>query len=154
VPRKLIAEIVLKDRFTKQIGKVESKLRHFTRRVGNLYKRMLSLKTAIIGVGAYVGYRFVKNFTDAASMMETFGTQLMVLSKSAYEAKQALAFIREFARTSPLETEDVIRSYVMLRAIGLNPTIKMIKTLGGVALLMGLEMKDVAGALINRHKTT
>lgn len=154
MPRKLIAEIVLKDRFTRAVGKVEKKLTHFTRRVGRLYKEMMSLKGLMYAMGGYTIIRVGKGFTDAATQMELFGNQLLMISRSAKEAKETLGYLREFARVSPLGTKDVIAAYIRMRAVGINPTIETMKTMGGVALLMGRTLLEVTNAMISKHKRT
>jgi hypothetical protein len=70
------------------------------------------------------------------------------------DADKALSAIREFARASPLETEDVVQSYVRLRAIGLSATMNQMKTLGGVAVLMNRQLTDVLQAFISLNKRT
>ncbi|HUV71578.1 MAG TPA: hypothetical protein VMW25_01080, partial [Clostridia bacterium] len=76
------------------------------------------------------------------------------VSESGEKAAQAMKAIREFARTSPLETEDVVQSFVRLRAVGIDPTMAQLKTIGGVAVLFNREMRDVLDSLIGLNKRT
>lgn len=154
MPRKLIAEITLRDRFSSSIGKVEKKLTHFTKKVGRLYREMISLKGIMYAMGGYTILRVGKGFTDAATQMELFGNQLLMISRSAKEAEETLGYLREFARVSPLGTKDVIAAYIRMRAVGINPTIETLKVMGGTALLMGKTLLEVTNAMISKHKRT
>lgn len=97
---------------------------------------------------------FGKSIIDTASNMEQYAIQLQAISKSESEARGTFLALREFARTSPLETEDVVQSYVRLRAVGIDPTLKQFKTIGSVALIFNQEMRDVLDGFVGMNKRT
>lgn len=139
------------DDATKQIDKVQGKVARFSAQVNKELKRTVNLRnvalvTALVAIG--------KGAVDAASQIEVFQRQLMAVTKSSAEATQKLNAIREFARTTPLETEDVVQAYVRLRAVGIDPTTKQMETLGGVALLFNRDMSSMADAFIGMNKRT
>jgi len=133
------------------LGKAVSGFRRFGTAIGGSVKKIFNLRNAIVAlaIGAVI-----KKVIGAAASMEVFANQLLVVTGSAEKAAVALEAIREFARTSPLETEDVVQSYVRLRAVGIDPTMKQMRTLGGVAVLMNREMTEVLDSFIGLNKRT
>ena len=95
-----------------------------------------------------------RHFVKAAYDLEIFRAQLLAVSSTAKEADDALDYMREWARVSPLGTKDVIDSYVRLRAIGLSPTIEEMKTLGGVSLMFHRQMTETLDGFIGLNKKT
>ena len=95
-----------------------------------------------------------RHFGKAAYDLEIFRAQLLAVSSTAKEADDALDYMREWARVSPLGTKDVIDSYVRLRAIGLSPTIEEMKTLGGVSLMFHRQMTETLDGFIGLNKKT
>ena len=146
-------EFVLKarDQATKTLDKVSGRVKMATKSFDRVFKSLVNFRNLVV-VSAIVGIG--TSFIKAASSIEVFRKQLEMVTGSATQADKALAAIREFARTSPLETEDVVQSYVRLRAVGMDPTMRQMKTLGGVAVLMNRELTDVLDSFIGLNKRT
>lgn len=151
MPKRIEVELALQDKLTKNVDKARGKIVQFGQSVAKVSRQFFNLRNAVIG---YVALRVAKSFVAAAAKIELFEIQLRAVTGSAAEAAKKLSAIREFARTSPLETEDVVKSYVRLRAVGIDPTIEQLKTLGGVALLFNREMAEVLDSLIGLNKRT
>jgi len=114
---------------SKSAKKFGDGLASFGKKVDGVLKKVINFRSAMVALAA-IG---IAKFTiGAAASMEVMAKQLEIVSESGEKAKQALAAIREFARTSPLETEDVVQSFVRLRAVGIDPTIEQMRTIGGV----------------------
>lgn len=151
---KLKVIIELRDQLSKSVMKSGAAINHFTKRIKRSARALLSYQNVLKAIIAYQFIRLGKSVIGAAAKIEVFGKQLEMVSKNAAIAAKTLTKMREFARESPLETEDVIRAYVRLRAVGIDPTMKQMKTMGGVAVMMNREVSDVVGALISRHART
>jgi hypothetical protein len=151
VANKLTVELGVVDRMSNAFRKVEGSIQKFVNKAGNMFKQLVSIPNLIAG-SLLVGIG--KKFVDAASKIEVFQKQLEMVTGSAGKASSALGAIRDFARTSPLETEDVVQSYVRLRAVGIDPTMKQMRTLGGVAVLMNKSMGDMLNSFIGYNKRT
>jgi len=149
--KKIEVELALQDKLSKRLDRVRGNVARFGDRINSLVKKFINLKNAAL---AYVAIRISKYMIDAASSVEVFGKQLEMVTANAKEAGRLLDAIREFARTSPLETEDVVQSYIRLRAVGIEPTMKQMKILGGVAVLMDRKLVDMLGGFIGLHKRT
>lgn len=169
MPKKLVVELALLNKLTRPLDKAKGKIKRigfdikksfmkaskavsgFMNGLNKVSSKIVNFKNLVIAAAASVVTKF---FIDAASSIEIFAKQLEVVTGSATKAGNALTAIREFARTSPLETEDVVQAYVRLRAVGIDPTIKQMRTIGGVAVLMNREMTDVLDSLIGLNKRT
>ena len=144
-------EVVLQvtSKGTRQLQQLEGRVMRFSSNIKKTFRSMATLPNIIAGAAVF---KMGQSFVSAASKIEIFRAQLEGVTKSAEEAEQALAGIREFARQSPLETEDVVQAYVRLRSVGIDPTIEQLNTLGGVAVLMNRKLSEVIPALISMEK--
>jgi small basic protein len=149
VPRKIEVQLSVVDQATRKIDEINGKFKRFTNSVNNSLNKAISVRNIAL-VAIFTG--IARSSIQAASKVDQFRKQLLMVSKSAEEADEKLAAIREFGRTSPLETEDVVKSYVRLRAVGIDPTIKQLETLGGVSLLFGMKMEEGLDAFIGLNK--
>ena len=149
--REIKVKLRLADHLSKELPTVGNKIKAFGIKVKRTFDRLLTLRHAI---GALIIGRIGKEFIDASSSIEVFGRQLEMVTNNANEAAFALSEIREFARTSPLETEDVVQAYVRLRAVGIDPTMEQMRTLGGVAVLMNRDLSDLLQAFIGLNRRT
>jgi len=112
---------------------------------------VFSLRGALIALGAGI---VLKGFMNAGLAMERFRVQIKaVLDGNEALAKQTLTWVREFARVTAFATDDVIQSYVTMRAAGIKVTKEMLTTVGNVAFAFskGTEsrMSDLALALVS-----
>lgn len=149
MPRKIEVQLSVVDQATRKIDEINGKFKRFTNSVNNSLNKAISVRNIAL-VAIFTG--IARSSIQAASKVDQFRKQLLMVSKSAEEADEKLAAIREFGRTSPLETEDVVKSYVRLRAVGIDPTIKQLETLGGVSLLFGMKMEEGLDAFIGLNK--
>ena len=151
MPKELKVRLSLEDRLSGTMSLVRQKVSGFVHSVNRTFRSIVSLPSIIIGSGIVL---LAKSFVNTAEKMEIFERQLYAVTKTAQEAKDAFSAIREFGRTSPLETEDVVKAYVRLRAVGIDPTMKQMKTLGGVALLFNTTLEEMTNSFISTNKKT
>lgn len=147
----MVVSLKLRDELSKKLTAAREKVKSFARSVDKMFNKLVNLRnlaiaTTIIMLG--------KATVGTAAKFEVFERQLQLVTETAKEANDAFLAIREFARTSPLETEDVTQSFVRLRAVGMEPTIEQMKTLGGVAVLFDREMTEVLDSFIGLNKRT
>jgi len=79
-----------------------------------------------------------------ARQFEKFTTVLETTEGSAAAARQAMAWVQDFAVSTPYELDQVTAAFVQLRAYGLDPTNGLLRTLGDTSAAMG---KDVMQAV-------
>lgn len=151
MPKEIKVQLSLVDKISRYIEKVRGKINKIGSSVDKLSKQFFNLRNA---VAAFMALQIGSSFINAAAKIEVFEKQLLAVSSSAEAARNSLNAIREFARTSPLETEDVVQSFVRLRAVGIDPTLAQMRTIGGVAVLFDREMTDVLDSFIGLNKRT
>jgi len=129
--------------------KMQSRMVRFAKGVNTAFSKVtgsiFNLRNLIVGA---VAGRAVKAFLDAGSAAETWRIQLQALVGDAGRAEALLQNMRQFAAESPLMTQDVIQSFVQLRAVGIKGAEDVVKKIGNVALIFNTEMQDVVGGFI------
>ncbi len=106
--------------------------------------RTLGLQAA--AVGATFGF-VLKGALDTASTFEKFATVLETTEGSAAAAQKSMAWITDFARTTPFGIEDTTAAFVKLRAYGLDPTNGLLRTLGDTSAAMGKDVMQAVEAI-------
>lgn len=111
------------------------------RRIG---RAAMSAVTAGAGVaGAIFGAGLV-GITRTAIEFERYEAVLIGLEGSQAKAKASMAWVMEFAKTTPYEIGQVMEAFVRLRAYGIDPTDGTMRALGDTASTMG---KDIMSAV-------
>lgn len=87
------------------------------------------------------------SMTDVASQFEKFQTILETTEGSSAKAKNAMAWVADFAVKTPYELDKVMDSFVRMRANGLDPTNGSLKTLGDTAAAMGKPLMQAVEAM-------
>ncbi|MFP4165298.1 MAG: hypothetical protein ACLFVE_15100 [Chitinispirillaceae bacterium] len=146
---KLRVTLEVASRGINQFKKAQGAVDRFASRTMSAFRRLATIPNLVAGA-AIVG--IANSFVKAGNQIDIFRNQLRMVSNTAEEADVALAAIREFARRSPLDTEDVVQSYVRLRAVGIEPTIEQLETLGGVSLLFNRKLGDTLQAFVGMEK--
>lgn len=106
-----------------------------------------SLGLKLGALGGVIGYGFKSQLVDTASQFEGFGAILETVEGSAGKAKNSLAWVSDFAARTPYELDQVMESFVKLRAYGMDPTKGLLKSLGDTAAAMGKPMIQAVEAI-------
>ncbi|SPD73819.1 conserved hypothetical protein [uncultured Desulfobacterium sp.] len=121
-------------------GTVGKNIGNVTRQTGALAGKM-----AILG-GA--GLWFVKSqLIDTAAQFEKFRTVLETVEGSSAKAQTSMDWVSNFATTTPYELNEVMESFVRLRAYGLDPTNGLLRTLGDTGSAMGKPIMQAVEAI-------
>jgi len=106
-------------------------------------------RTAAIGIAAAgaSGYFFKTQFLDVAASFETLESTLKTLEGSSSKARSSMNWITDFAAKTPYDLEQVTKSFVKLRAYGLDPTNGLLQTLGDTSAAMGKDVMDAVEAI-------
>lgn len=111
------------------------------RRIG---RAAMQAATAGAGAaGAIFGAGLV-GITRTAIEFERYEAVLIGLEGSQAKAKASMAWVMEFAKTTPYEIGQVMDAFVRLRAYGIDPTDGTMRALGDTASTMG---KDIMSAV-------
>lgn len=100
---------------------------------------------ATVGVGAVAGTAaFGKSVIDTGARFESYQAGLKTLEGSEAKAKEAMSWVQKFAKKTPYDLDQVMESYVRLRAYGIEPTNGTLLSLGNTASAM---QKDLMSAV-------
>ena len=91
---------------------------------------LAKLKTALIAIGGAV---ITKQILDVTATFEDLRNSLDIVAGSATAGGKALAQIKDFARTSQFSVEDLSKSFISLKANGVEPTNDLLRLFADTA---------------------
>lgn len=98
----------------------------------------VALSSSVSAAGQLVG---------TASQFEKFQTILETTEGSSGKAKEAMSWVTNFAAKTPYELQEVMDSFVKLRAYGLDPTNGLLRDLGDTSAAMGKPLEQAVEAI-------
>jgi hypothetical protein len=111
---------------------------------------LFNLKTAFAAtIGGLSVIGLGKEFAQVGSQVEQFRLTLRTVIKDAKEADKAFDWAREFARTTPFNTDEVVRAFTLLKSVGIKNAEDTMKAIGDTAMVFGRSIEDTASALIS-----
>lgn len=96
------------------------------------------------GGGAAFG---IGKLLEVGSQFEKFQNILEVVEGSSEKARASMAWVREFAKTTPYQLAEVTDAFVRLKAYGLDPTNGLMKAAGDAASAMGKPLEQAVEAV-------
>ena len=105
--------------------KTRTAMQSATRGVEKLKGSFLNLKTAVIGIAGALATRSILQTT---AEFEDLRDSLNSVTGSAKSGGQAFDFISDFATRSQFSVQDLTRSFITLKASGIEPTEKLFRT--------------------------
>lgn len=109
--------------------------------------RGLALATGVATVAVGASTLAAGQLIGTASQFEKFQTILETTEGSSAKAKDAMAWVTNFAAKTPYELEGVMDSFVKLRAYGLDPTNGLLRDLGDASAAMGKPLEQAVEAI-------
>jgi len=88
------------------------------------------LKSALVAIGAAL---VTKEIIDITARFEDLRTSLNTVTKSVQAGGQAFDFISKFATQTQFGIEELSKSFIQLKASGIEPTEKLLKTFADTA---------------------
>ncbi len=89
----------------------------------------------------------VGGFLTTSAQFEAYQTTLETVLGSAGKAKAAMAWVQNFAKTTPYELAEVTDAFVKLNAYGIDPQVRALKSLGNAASAMNKPLDQAVEAL-------
>src|SRR5690606_31384786 len=124
--------------------------RKFGTALGDLGRRASIAAGAVAGIGAAfagLGIMAVRSLVRTAGQFETFRTVLETLEGSSAAADKSMRWVQEFAKRTPYALDEVMDSFVKLRAYGIDPTNGTLEVLGDTATAMGKPVMQAVEAI-------
>lgn len=125
--------------------KAKDEARRVFRQVGKeldqVRARLFNFKTAIAAaVGGYGLQRLTREVLQTADNFRRYQLQLEVLTGSHSKAVETWQQMLTFAEKTPFTIKEVMDTYTLLKAYGVEPTVEMMTHFGNVASVMGREV--------------
>jgi len=133
-----------------QLKKSTDRLNASTKKQGGI---LASTTTKIIAFGAtYLGLRKLKEgflgILNTGSRFETLKVQLEAVMGTVEGGEAAFAWIKEFAKNTPLQLDGVTKAFVKMKAFGLDPMDGTMQKLTDVAAKMGGGQEKLEGIIL------
>lgn len=112
-------------------------------KVSSLNRTIIASAAAFFGLRAMVSN--VKTMFTVGDKFERLESQVTALMGSIEGGKEATAWIKEFARDTPLQLEEVTSIFVKLKAFGLDPMNGTMKSVVDQAYKLGGSFQEVEG---------
>ncbi|MDD3030677.1 MAG: hypothetical protein PHS57_10470, partial [Alphaproteobacteria bacterium] len=108
------------------------------------------LKGMLAGLVAAVGLKnLAKGFLDAAVTVQNYQTSLQGVIKNAEETKRVFDDINKWAALNPVDTDDAIRGFVLLKSAAVKNTKEAVEAAADLATVMQVQISDVASAVVS-----
>jgi hypothetical protein len=136
-------EITAKDKTDKAVDSVKRNLK-------SVDDAADSVKLAVGAMGAATGLVMGALATSVARTTITFEklqASLITVTGSAENAEAAFGALKEFAATTPFQLEEVVQSFIKLKALGLKPSQEALESYGNTAAAMGKSLDQFIEAV-------
>ena len=108
-------------------------------RIGGLMAAAFSFEALRRGAGTLI---------KTANDMEQYRMRLRAVIETQREADATFLRIKDWAAINPVNTDEAVESFVLLKAAAVDNTEGAIKAIGNLAKVMGRDMRDVSMALV------
>lgn len=108
------------DRFKRDLKDIESTAGRSDNKLAKLTRRVLGLAGAAIGLHTIT--RAFQAMLSTGDQFERLGVQMEAIMGSVQEGQRATAWIKDFAKNTPLQLADVTEAFTTLRNFGIDPT--------------------------------
>lgn len=119
------------------LDKTAKALSNISTRLSNLNSGLLGINRiagiAVTALGAIGGGNVIKSIVSTTSKFQDLRIALNSVTGSAQAGSEAMGFIKEFAATSIFEVDTLTKSFIQLKAAGIDPTRKLLTTFQDVA---------------------
>jgi phage tail tape-measure protein len=107
----------------------------------------LGLAKLTAGAAGLAGGAFLGGVIATTAKFEQFQIMLEGTEGSAEKAKRAMDWVRDFAKTTPYELEQVMQAFVQLKAYGIDPLDGSLVAAGDAAAGMSKDLMQAVEAL-------
>lgn len=119
---------------------------------GTLKGAVGMLKGLMLSVAAGLGIKEISSgFLQSAVAIQNYQTSLSAVVESAEEAKKTFADINEWAALNPVNTDDAINAFVMLKTAAVDNTKEAVMAAADLAVVTRASITDVSSAIISQN---
>ena len=143
----LVLEIkVQNDKLLAGLDKAEGKIDKFSKRSSNSFKRVNKSALKIAAAFAVIGIA-ANRLSGVIIKFEKLEASLKTVTGSAEKAEKAFSQIKQFAATTPFQLDEVVASFIKLKALGLDPSEAALRSYGNTASAMGKSLNQMIEAV-------
>ena len=128
--QKLLIDVAVKNQAA--LGGVAAGLANIQR---SSFSAGKALKFAAAGIAAIVSVKLIKGIVSTTAKFEDLRTTLASVTGSAEKGTEAFSFINEFATKTQFSVEDLTKTFIKLKAAGIEPTEKLMTTFTDTAAI-------------------
>jgi tape measure domain-containing protein len=130
------------------IGKLKTAASGAVSSLGRVGSEAGKLTAKFAAAAGIAGYAFKRGFVDIAATFERYQMQLETMEGSSEGARKSMDWVRHFAKSTPLELEEVMGSFVRLRTFGMDPMDGTMQSLVDQNAKMGGSGADLEGMVL------
>ena len=130
-------------KFKSELKLIEKESKGFGK---NIKRTFASIAKGGIIAGAGLGL-LTKKIIETSSSMQQLKTQLTTVTGSIEAADEAFKLITDFASETPFQIEELVSSFVKLKALGLDPSEAALMSYGNTAAAMGKSLDQMIEAV-------
>lgn len=143
----LVLEIkVQNDKLLAGLDKAEGKIDNFSKRSSSSFKKINKAALTVAASFAVIGFAANK-LSGVIIKFEKLEASLKTVTGSAEKAEKAFAQITNFAATTPFQLDEVVASFIKLKALGLDPSEAALRSYGNTASAMGRSLNQMIEAV-------
>lgn len=128
--QKLLVDIAVKNQAA--LGGVAAGLANIQR---SSFSAGKALKFAAAGIAAIVSVKLIKGIVSTTAKFEDLRTTLSSVTGGADKGADAFKFINEFATRTQFSVEDLTKTFIKLKAAGIEPTEELMTTFTDTAAI-------------------
>lgn len=119
---------------------------------GTLKGAVGMLKGLMLSVVAGLGIKEMSSgFLQSAVSIQNYQTSLSAVVESAEEAKKTFADINQWAALNPVNTDDAINAFVMMKTAAIDNTKEAVMAAADLAVVTRASITDVSSAIISQN---
>ena len=127
---------LIQDIIFRGVDQATGTVKDIEKATGKLDKGFSSLQKTLIGVGAALATgAFAKGIIATSARFEDLNDSLAAVTGSAQAGGKAFDFVTKFATKTQFSVEDLTKSYIKLKASGIEPTEELLNTFTDTAAI-------------------
>lgn len=123
-------------------AQARTSLAGLTASAGKARLAMLGTAGAVVALGGAV-----RKLVRVGAEFEQLNAQLVTVTGSQRAATAAFRDLERFAALTPFALQENVQAFIRLKALGIDPTIKVMTDFGNIAAAFGRDIVDIARAV-------
>lgn len=127
------------------IGRMAESARQTEGRMGSSFSAMETAAKSL--VAAFGGLKLAQDFLDVNKRFDALNASLITVTGSSAAAGLAFESLQKFATETPYHLDEVVQSFIKMKALGLDASEAALKSYGNTASAMGKSLDQMIEAV-------